>query len=174
MNLLLSPEHVLRQYIQKYSSFQCGVCYLPSHQRPKRSLKSLLVARLPFTSYGQFSGMVPIQAEKLWDSSLGIALWEQTQNYAHSCTITQIIYETDYLCSKKVVLDTLMSSKQITNWHWTHMDTLSTNPQCQKLLDWPWLGNMSKKVHQENIFLHLCANLWLKIQNTNGCRFLFN
>ena len=74
MDLLLSPEHVLRQYVQKYSSLQCGVCYSPSHQRPKRSLKSLRVARLPFTSYGQFSGMVPIQAEKLWYSSLGIAL----------------------------------------------------------------------------------------------------
>ena len=68
----------------------------------------------------------------------------------------------------------LMCSKQITNWHWIHMDTLSTNPQCQKLLVWQWLGNRSKKVHQENIFLHLCANLWLKIQNTNWCRFLFN
>ena len=34
--------------------------------------------------------------------------------------------------------------------------------------------DQKKKIHPSYIFLHLSANFWLKIQNTNGRKLLFN
>ena len=75
-----------------------------------------------------------------------------------------------------VSLNALMCSLQIINLHWTHIIYPSCYKyklylpplQCWKLLNCPWVGK--KKVHLSYIFLHLSANIWLKIQNTHHYR----
>ena len=80
---------------------------------------------------------------------------------------------------QKLFLGSLMYHLQMTNWHWTPI----IDPSCHKRTLYPLnpiikihqIGHSSdsgqnfqkkKKVPRENVFLHLCVNLWPKNPNS--------